>query len=35
MSGSASESWRLAGFFVSVSVMSFVVLFLLDAWLRA
>jgi len=35
MSGSVSDSWRLVGFFVAVSVMSFVVLFWLDAWLRA
>jgi len=34
-SGSVSDSWRLVGLFVALSVMSFVVLFWLDAWLRA
>jgi len=35
LSGSVSDSWRLVGFFMAVSVMSFVVLFWLDAWLRS
>jgi hypothetical protein len=38
ISGSAvtiPDNWRFAGLFVAVSVMSFVVLFWLDVWLRA